>query len=256
MKARATRPANAHGKAPVAGRLLRAGLGALVLCALALGAWTGYASVAAQPIRQVVFAGEAERIAPEDLERFAEGVRGLAAAGASLEAVREAARGIPRVREASVRRRFPDTVVVTLEAHEPLARWGATALVSRRGEVFAADHEGWLPRFAGPEGSAAEMARRYPGLERAAAPLGARVAELRLSARGAWQVALESGLVLELGRHDIESRLARFATAWPSLADRAAIAHADLRYGNGFALRRPAGEAGAGARSAAARKKA
>jgi cell division protein FtsQ len=72
----------------------------------------------------------------------------------------------------------------------------------------------------------------------AATPLASPVTELRLSARRAWQAKLASGLVLELGRADIEARLARFATAWPHVADLAATAtHADLRYGSGFALR-------------------
>jgi len=254
MRARTQAPAGTGPAAPVKGRLLWAALGALGLAALGIAAWTGYAAVAAQPIRQVEFAGELGRVARDDLERFARGVRGLDGGSASLEAVREAARGIPWVREATVRRRFPDAVVVTLRTHEPLARWGEAVLVSRRGEVFTADYEGRLPRFAGPEGAAPEMARRFEAIERAAAPLGSPVAELRLSARGAWQVALESGLVLELGRHEVEARLARFAAAWPSLADGASIGHADLRYGNGFALRRAAAEARGAARPAARKK--
>lgn len=255
MRARTPGPSKPQAQSPATGALVRAALGALVLAVLGLGAWTGYREVAARPIRNVTFAGDLQRIAREDLERFAEGVRGLSASGASLEAVREAARGIPWVREATVRRRFPDTVVVTLEAHEALARWGASALVSRLGEVFSADHEGRLPRFAGPEGSAPEIARRFPAIARAAAPLASPVAELRLSARGAWQAVLESGLVLELGRGDIEGRIARFASAWPALAASGIeTAHADLRYGNGFALRRDPGEARAAPKPAPGKK--
>jgi cell division protein FtsQ len=62
---------------------------------------------------------------------------------------------------------------------------------------------------------------------------------MRLSARGAWQVTLDSGLDLDLGRGGVEARIARFVSAWPELAARGiASAHADLRYPNGFALRR------------------
>jgi len=45
--------------------------------------------------------------------------------------------------------------------------------------------------------------------------------------------------VLELGRHDMEARIARLVSAWPDLQARGVVtAHADLRYPNGFALRR------------------
>jgi cell division protein FtsQ len=110
--------------------------------------------------------------------------------------------------------------------------------VSVRGEVFAATYEGALPRFAGPEGTAAEMAAKWPAVLRAAEPLANGIAELRLSERRAWQAKLDSGLVIDLGRSDVEARLARFAAAWPLVDEGARKAtHADLRYPNGFALR-------------------
>jgi cell division protein FtsQ len=145
------------------------------------------------------------------------------------------------VRDASVRRRFPDAVEVTFQVHEPLARWNDAALVSTRGEVFSAEYEGALPRFRGRDGSTASMAGEYPAIVRTVATLSAHVVELSLSPRGAWEVVLDSGLVLELGRDDIEARLARFAQAWPQVSARALESkHADLRYANGFALTRVA----------------
>ena len=74
--------------------------------------------------------------------------------------------------------------------------------------------------------------------ERALAPLASAVTDVNFSPRGAWQVVLESGLTLEVGRADVEARLQRFAAAWPQLASAGvASRHADLRYANGFALR-------------------
>jgi len=232
--------------APVSlGRRIAAATGATVAAAaLAGGAWYGFDAISSQPIERVQFAGDLHRIAPADLEAFVRAVQGANATGASLEAVREAARRIPWVREASVRRRFPDAIEVTLETHEPLARWNDAELVSTRGDVFAAEYVGTLPRFHGRDGSAAQMAAEYPAIVKALAPLGVTVTEVTLSPRGAWQVALDSGLVLELGRDDIEARLERFARAWPVVAARGVeTRHADLRYANGFALTRVAEKA-------------
>jgi cell division protein FtsQ len=219
-------------------RVLPALAAAGVAAALATGGWYGWREIAAQPIARVTFAGDLARIAPADLEAFARGWQGMPAGNVSLSAVRDSARRIPWVRDAAVRRRFPDGLEVTLEAHDVLARWNGAALVSTRGDVFTAPYTGTLPRFVGPDGAADLMAHQYLPIARALAPLASPVAELRLSARGAWQVALASGLVLELGRTDMQPRIERFVAAWPGLAARGAdTRHADLRYANGFALR-------------------
>ena len=224
---------------PVLGRrLLPAVAATAVLAAFACGGWYGYRALAARPIVHVELAGDVARIPPPDLDAFARSLRGLAAGSVSLSAVREAARRLPWVRDAAVRRRFQDGIEVTFDAHQPLARWGNDALVSTRGEVFSAPYDGKLPRFLGPDGTAPVMAQEYATIAPMLAPLASPVAELRLSARGAWHATLESGLTIELGRGDVGARIQRFVAAWPGLAARGVeIRHADLRYANGFALR-------------------
>jgi len=219
-------------------RVLPAAAGAAVAALLAAGAWYGYDYLANQPIRHVVFAGDVSRIPRADLEAFAQSIHGASSASASLAAVREAARRIPWVRDATVRRRFPDAVEVSFEAHEPLARWADGGLVSTRGEVFNAEHAGFLPLFRGPALGATRMAQAYPAVARALSPLKAAVVELRLSQRGAWQVLLDSGLTLELGREEIVPRVERFVAAYPRLPAGALDGKfADLRYNNGFAMK-------------------
>ena len=83
------------------------------------------------------------------------------------------------------------------------------------------------------------MVREFPAIRGAIEPLASAVTEIRLSPRGGWQVAIESGLTLDLGRGDIHTRLARFIAAWPQLAAQGVeTRHADLRYANGFAMQR------------------
>lgn len=215
-------------------------LGTVAVAGLAGAVWYGYDATATQPVRDVIFTGDTARIARADLDRLAESLRGMPAGTATLAAVREAARRIPWVRDATVRRRFPDGVEVAIEAHQALARWNDGVLVSVHGELFSAETPDKLPRFSGPEGTSLEMAREYSAIRRALEPLGIPLAELRRSPRGAWQAVLASGLVLELGRTDVVARIERFAAAWPRIATQEpAPRYADLRYPNGFALRRP-----------------
>lgn len=223
---------------PLRKRLLAFGAGTLAAALLAAAAWQGYAYVVAQPVKRVIFAGETDRLPHADLDALAAAVQ--AAPGAPLASIRESARRVPWVRDATVRRRFPDALEIRFTAQSALARWDDERLVSASGEIFRGEAAN-LPRFRGPEGSAALMVREHAAIAAALAPLGDAVAELRLSQRGAWTAVMASGLTLKLGRGDVRPRLERFAAAWPRLAEQGpAPQYVDLRYPNGFAARRAA----------------
>lgn len=164
---------------------------------------------------------------------------------------------LPWVRRANVRRQWPDRLEIALEEHVPLARWGNTALVNTRGEVFAAAYDDppanreqgpsvpprarALPLFVGPESSAKEIAIQYGYFQRSLAAIAQVPVQVLLSPRRAWQIRLESGLVVELGRERIESRLDRFIANYDRSIGRLQrkLDHVDLRYPNGFAVRIP-----------------
>lgn len=173
-----------------------------------------------------------------------------------LERARSSLEKLPWVREARVERRWPDTLVVSLVEHVPLARWNDDALVNDRGEVFVAAVADRLPRLSGPDDSAAEVVAAYRRHQMALAPLaplGMTIRELRLSPRRAWRIRLDNGVQLALGRDNTDARLARFVALYPRVfgARSAVIGVAvvtsspapaapltvDLRYPDGFAVR-------------------
>jgi cell division protein FtsQ len=158
-----------------------------------------------------------------------------------LAQARAAFEKLPWVRKVNVRRQWPDRLEVAVEEHQPLARWGSTALVNAHGEVFEAAISSTLPVLLGPEGTAAEVVARYAEFDRLLTPIGRKVVLITLSARRAWQLRLDDGMVLELGRENLETRLAGFISAYPRTVARLPRppSHVDLRYGNGFAVRTP-----------------
>jgi cell division protein FtsQ len=219
-------------------RPLLSSLAALaVLAILGVAGWCGYRELAAQPIARVAFSGDVQKFAPQALDHLAQSVLGLT----SLDEARARAKRTPWVREVALRREYPDGVEIELDAYDVLARWGDDALVSSRGEVFRAPFEGTLPRLRAPDAMAPAVVRDFALVQAALQPIASPIAEAVVSPRGAWRVTLASGLVIEVGRADIATRLERFAAAWPQLAAHGvATAHADLRHANGFALRRVA----------------
>ena len=158
-----------------------------------------------------------------------------------IERLRNSFEKLPWVRKVDVRRQWPDRVDVVIEEHKPLARWGTDAMVNTQGEVFQADYEVPLPRFSGPAGTSKEVAIQYDIFRRDFAAIGREPVQVHLSPRRAWQVRLDNGLTLEVGREQVAARVARFLSAYPQaiapLGRRAA--GVDLRYSNGFAVRVP-----------------
>jgi len=229
-------------QAPQSSRLIRrilAGLAAVTVAAvLAAAGWQGYRWALLQPVRDVYFAGDVAKLPARDLDALVNAVR--TSQNPSLDSVRQAARAVPWVRDASVRRLWPSGVEITFEAFDAVARWNDDRLVSARGEVFAAETGDDLPRLRGPENAPATMVAALQPLAGALAPLGSPLRELRLSPRGAWQALLANGFVVELGRGDVMERAQRFAATWPQVvAQGFQPTHADLRYPNGFALQVP-----------------
>lgn len=146
---------------------------------------------------------------------------------------------LPWVRAASLRRQWPDKLEVTLEEHVALARWEPGGLVNTRGEVFQAASNKALPTFIGPEGSAAEMVAQYATFKSTLAALNLQPVQLTLNQRRAWQMKLNNGLVVELGRDQVTNRLAKFVRNYDATVARMPrqVAYVDLRYPNGFAVR-------------------
>ena len=228
-------------------RWLRGALIALLLvlagAAVALLVRSGVRWVVNRPmfeIRHVEITGDLDQLDRDLLRKRALALRGsffsldLRAAAAEL-------RSVPWVRTASVRRVWPDGLEVAVEEQHPVARWGENELLNSHGERFVAEYGGVLPYFQGPRGSEQLMLDTFTALRQRLVALPLAITDLELSERGAWRMTADNGLEFELGREDIQGRLARFITVYPQLMRIAppAGAVADLRYTHGFALRMP-----------------
>lgn len=168
---------------------------------------------------------------------------------ANLDTVRVAFEAVPWVRKATVRREWPNTLLVHIEEHQPLGTWGQDGrLVSVKGDVFTAnldeaEEDGELPEFDGPEGSAAEVVTRYDALLQWFAPLHLAPEAVQLSGRYAWIVRLDNGISVELGREQnaatLQDRVSRLVSVYPQLVERLQdrIESIDMRYPNGLALK-------------------
>jgi cell division protein FtsQ len=166
-----------------------------------------------------------------------------------LEQVRATFEAVPWVRKASVRREWPNQLIVQVEEHEALGTWGEDGrLLSVKGDVFTAnlaeaddDHE--LPAFEGPAGSEKEVLERFKELRGWFAPVRLVPQSISLSNRYAWTIKLDNGMSVELGREQnkdtLKGRVQRLVSIYPQLVARlqeGRIDTIDMRYPNGLAL--------------------
>ena len=191
-------------------------------------------------IREVHVSGDIHHTTREQVTSIADELRGTFFT-VDLERARAGFEKLPWVRKAQLRREWPDLLEVTLEEHVPLARWRDIGVVNTHGELFQAATDATLPVFVGPDGTSEEMTGHYVQFRDTLAAIGRAPAEVRLSSRRAWNLRLDDGRVLELGRQDVVGRLARFAAVYPRIAGQLPDQRhrIDLRYSNGFAVRVP-----------------
>lgn len=197
------------------------------------------------PLREVKVEGELHHVTREQLQLIVG--RHLRGNFFTLDLVqaRNAFQKLPWVRNVSVRRRWPSSLEVTVEEHKELARWGNIALVNSYGELFHAASDSELPVFYGPGDGVREVAEHYATFSNLLQPTGMKVMQLALSPRRAWEIGTSTGMVIAVGRDHMDARLQKFARVYDTTLGKlgAPVAYVDLRYPNGFAVRRP-GKAG------------
>ncbi|NBT54146.1 MAG: FtsQ-type POTRA domain-containing protein [Betaproteobacteria bacterium] len=169
-----------------------------------------------------------------------------------LAQARVAFEAVPWVRQAVVRREFPNRLRVQLEEHRAVAYWGPegeSRMVNSFGEVFEAnvgevEHDD-LPRLQGPDSQSAQVWEAFQGLQPVFEPVDLLLEQLELSGRGSWRARLDTGAVIELGAGtlpEVRARTQAFLKTLTKVSARygrkpEALETADLRHQDGYALR-------------------
>ncbi len=171
---------------------------------------------------------------------------------ADLAQTRSAFEAVPWVRSAVVQREFPNRLRVLLQEHQPVALWGSegdSTLVNSFGEVFEANvgdvEQDDLPRLQGPEGQSAQVLAMYKAVAPLLEAIDLTISGLTLTGRGSWQVTLDSGAGIEMGRGtpaEVLPRVQRLVQTLTQVTSKYgrrvdALESADLRHGDGYALR-------------------
>ena len=146
------------------------------------------------------------------------------------------------IKQVSVRKVWPDRLIIILQEHVPLAWWGKTGILTQSGlllQMAQRPAQLNLPQLDGPLGSQLDVLAQYQKLTAQLASLAVSIVQLDLSARGAWRVQLSNQTQIILGRVDVDQRWQRLVALYVKLfhnPNKQAVL-VDLRYPNGLAIK-------------------
>ncbi len=160
----------------------------------------------------------------------------------SVEHIKESLAQFPWVADASVRRVWPNQIIIQVSEKSPLALWNNEKLLSTSGQLFSPARNTFpadLPLFMGPEGAQLKMMENYAELSKIIAPLHFTMTRFEWSPGHVWSMTLNNGIKVNIGHKDILTRVGDFVKVYPKIIGNRAneVNSVDLRYSNGLAVR-------------------
>jgi cell division protein FtsQ len=194
-----------------------------------------------RPIRSIEVTGPIQRVSALQIEEVINNELNHGFLSADLSDIQRKVVGLVWIDHANVRRRWPSEIVVNVSEQIPAACWGERGLLNTRGELFVANAShipAELPRLSGPEDQASAVARRYLKIREQLIPLGLDVRRLQVDARGAWDMTLQNGIDIRLGRRDVAKRTRLFLDIVANIvfSKETEVDFVDMRYSNGFTI--------------------
>lgn len=223
-----------------------------LLAVLGVIAWSGWMvlgwmnDASRMPLSRLVVTGERHFTTNDDIRQS---ILALGAPGTfmsqNVDIIQQQIERLPWIKQASVRKQWPDELKIHVVEYVPVARWNDLRLLDTDGKSFSVPAERTIrqkmPLLYGPEGSEQEVLDGYRVMGKMLAANRYTLKTVAMSARHSWQLGLDNDVRLELGRDDRDGRLARFIELYPALlqqgqASNQRVSYVDLRYDSGAAV--------------------
>ncbi|WP_144393692.1 cell division protein FtsQ/DivIB [Pleionea sediminis] len=147
----------------------------------------------------------------------------------------------PWVKSVSARKIYPNTLMLSIEEHQPWLNLNNKQLISQEGIIFEPTNINKfaeLPLLYGKFGDLEDLLSMYHFFSEQMPENDYRIVRLDFSAHQGWIMKLENGIRLYLGKKDLPERLERFllVVEKASTQNHKHLAYIDLRYQSGVAV--------------------
>lgn len=219
-------------------------LGTILWCGWVVVGWMQDAS--RLPLSRLVLTGERHFTTNDDVRQA---ILALGAPGTfmtqDVDIIQQQIERLPWIKQASVRKQWPDELKIHLVEYVPVAHWNDLHMVDAEGKSFSIPAQRLgnqkLPLLYGPEGSEQDVLEGYRAMNGVLAASKYQLKMASMTARHSWQLALDNDVRLELGRDDRMGRLQRFIGLYSVLlqqaqAENKRVSYVDLRYDSGASV--------------------
>ena len=222
------------------------------LIALTWGAWNFLLNMPFWNVREVSIITPLKYAKADDLARVLPTALNGNFLRLNLNQMRADLMEMPWVKDIKIERTFPNRLKVEIVEQTAVAEWGThrvdeKAFVNEEGDIFYAPFDYAfpknLPQFYGPDGTSYELLKNYQQFSKILAKMKQNIMQIYLSSRLSWEMRLQNGMLLKLGRSSEKFKpadnLNRFVGAYPQFEREFANADVfpriiDLRYLRGL----------------------
>lgn len=160
----------------------------------------------------------------------------------NLVDIKQTLESMPWVRNVTIRKEWPDTLVLNMVEEQAIARWGDRRLLNQDGAIFSPANIIGLEHLAilsGPVDTERQVMEQYLLFNQLLYPRGLKIGELTLNNRNAWTLMLANGVEISVGKTDVMERMKRLVEFVDPvfIEQMSAVEAIDLRYANGIAVR-------------------
>jgi len=207
------------------------------------------------PVNSVVISGEMPYTKREDVLASMNNINLGNFFQVDVNELQSQVSALPWVYSVAVRKQWPNEVKIYIVDQTPVALWNGDFLLNQFGKAFQANTsvlKQALPHFYGPEGSELLALENFINLNDLLEYRDLAIDELVLSERFSWQLTLNDGVMLNLGREERVKRVQRFMDVYPLIKThleqqpkqkknskkqlKQAVDYIDLRYDTGLAV--------------------
>ena len=156
--------------------------------------------------------------------------------------IKEAIKDLPWVQKATVTKKWPKSLIITIIEHKAVAVWNKNKLLNEKGEIFAVDTLDDLtnlPQINGQDTDSQLIWDKYIRFNDIVKNSGYDISSSTISNRGGWRLVLSNGMNVILGTKQMDAKLVRLMDTWKSLLNQndETPQYIDLRYTNGYVVK-------------------
>ena len=199
-------------------------------------------TVSNQRVEQVLIEGKVNYISEQEVLAAVNSFISESLLLVDMQEIKQVLETMPWIRSVTIRREWPDTMVLSVIEEKAIARWGEKRLLNQDGAIIAPNNIIGLESLAilsGPPGTERKVMEQYQLFSQLLYQRGLKIAELDLNERAAWKLTLANGVHINIGKSQLMEKMRRLVDfAKNSLIEQMdEIESIDLRYTSGIAVK-------------------